>query len=145
MTGSSKEHILEQIAERFDLDIIYAFGSLAGEAAEYVKGVREKIEMLPQSDIDIGVKPKREKHLSVTEKVQLSLSLEELFKVNKVDLVVIPEADPFVAANIIRGERLWGRDKHRADEYDLYILRRAGDLAPLERERISLIMGDRSQ
>jgi hypothetical protein len=30
------------------------------------------------------------------------------------------------------------------DEYDLYILRRAGDLAPLERERKALILGKNS-
>ena len=29
-------------------------------------------------------------------------------------------------------------DEYEADEYELYILRRAGDLAPLEKERISL-------
>ena len=29
-----------------------------------------------------------------------------------------------------------------ADEYDLYVLRRAGDLAPLERQRIALIPGE---
>jgi uncharacterized protein len=57
-----------------------------------------------------------------------------------VDLVVIPEVDPFLAANIVRGERLYCKDIYEADEYDLYILRRAGDLIPFERERISLIM-----
>ena len=33
-------------------------------------------------------------------------------------------------------------DSYEADEYDLYVLRRAGDLAPHERERIALILGD---
>ena len=49
------------------------------------------------------------------------------------------EADPFLAANIIRGERLFCADVLAADEYELYVLRRAGDLAPLERERLSLL------
>ena len=53
----------------------------------------------------------------------------------------LSEADPFLAANIIRGERIFSKDTYLADEYDLYILRRAGDLIPLERERINLIMG----
>ena len=57
--------------------------------------------------------------------------------------MVIPEADPFLAANIVRGERILCKDEYEADEYDLYILRRAGDLVPLERERISLIMEDK--
>lgn len=37
----------------------------------------------------------------------------------------------------------YARDEHAADEYDLYILRRAGDLAPLERERMALTLQER--
>ena len=88
------------------------------------------------------MKPSIGRALTVKEKVDLASALEDFFAVNRVDLVVIPEADPFLAANIIRGERIYCRDEHRADEYELYILRRAGDLAPLERERISLIRGE---
>ncbi len=90
------------------------------------------------SDLDLGVLPARP--LNVDEKVALAIALEDLFNVNRVDLVVLPEADPFLAANIIRGERLYQRDPRQADEYDLYILRRAGDLIPLERERQALIL-----
>jgi hypothetical protein len=50
--------------------------------------------------------------------------------------------NPFLAANIIRGERLFADDSYHADKYDLYILRRAGDLSPLERERMALILGE---
>jgi hypothetical protein len=35
---------------------------------------------------------------------------------------------------------LFAHDPYQADEYDLYVLRRAGDLAQLERERMSLIL-----
>lgn len=80
--------------------------------------------------------------LSINEKVNLSLALEEFFGCNRVDLVILDEADPFLAAEVIRGERLFARDEYEADEYDLYILRRAGDLAPLERERMALILGE---
>ena len=31
-------------------------------------------------------------------------------------------------------------DEYAADEYDLYVQRRAGDLIPLERERIELLL-----
>jgi hypothetical protein len=53
---------------------------------------------------------------------------------------VLDEADPFLAANIIRGERLFAANSDSADEYDLYVLRRAGDFVPLERERIAMIL-----
>ncbi len=74
-------------------------------------------------------------------KASLAVALEDLFGVSRVDLVVLPEADPFLAANIIRGDRLYAQNEHAADEYDLYVLRRAGDLAPLERERLDLLEG----
>lgn len=77
---------------------------------------------------------------SVDDKVRLAIALEDLWDVGRVDLVVLPEADPFLAANIVRGERIYARDEDEADEYDLYILRRAGDLASLERERLALIL-----
>ena len=78
--------------------------------------------------------------MSVKDQVRLGIALEDLLGVSRLDLVCLSEADPFLAANIVRGERLYTRDEHEADEYDLYILRRAGDLAPLERERMRLIL-----
>ena len=137
---TERKQRLNQIAEKFGLDIIYAFGSHAKEVAECLKGERSGLSISPLSDVDIGAKPCSGTHLTVKEKVHLGIAMEDLFSVNRVDLVVITEADPFLAANIIRGERIYCKDEYEADEYDLYILRRAGDLVPLERERISLIM-----
>jgi hypothetical protein len=91
------------------------------------------------SDLDIAALPADGVRLSVREKVEISSELEALFQVPRVDLVLFNEADPFLAANIIRGERLFCADVLAADEYELYVLRRAGDLAPLERERLSLL------
>ncbi|MBN2059413.1 MAG: hypothetical protein JW882_03255 [Deltaproteobacteria bacterium] len=134
---------LNQLADRFGLDIIYAFGSNAKKVADMLDKDAPGLNISKSSDVDIGVRPAFGKELTVREKVNLSMELEDLFSVNRVDLVVIPEADPFLAANIIRGERIYARDGYQADEYDLYILRRAGDLIPLERERISLIMKEK--
>ena len=104
--------------------------------------VQGKSETLAQvaADLDIAVLPDAGVFLDAREKVEIALALEELFGVSRVDLVVLPEADPFLAVNAIRGDRIFCADEHRADEYDLYLLRRAGDLIPLERERIRLIM-----
>jgi hypothetical protein len=68
------------------------------------------------------------------------MAFEDLFDVGKVDLVLLSEADPFLAVNIIRGERLYCVEEDGADEYDLYVLRRAGDLAHFERERIERVL-----
>ncbi len=126
---------LQKICEQFSLEILYVFGSRAEDGRRFVF---EDQPMPPSaSDLDIGVLPAQP--LSVRQKVELTIALEDFFGVNRVDLVVLPEADPFLAANIVRGKRLYERDSYRADNYDLYILRRAGDLIPLERERLALI------
>jgi hypothetical protein len=76
----------------------------------------------------------------VDEKVLLALALEELFDVARVDLVVIPEVDPFLAVDIIRGELLYCRNLDEQAEHELYVLRRAADLACYEQERRRLIL-----
>jgi hypothetical protein len=132
----SLEEDLVRLCEEYMLDSLYAFGS-RGQAA--VLFVQTGTPMpARQNDLDIGVLPRNP--LSVSQKVQLALALETLFNVPRVDLIALSDADPFLAANIIRGERLYARDEYQADEYELYILRRAGDLAPLERERMALVM-----
>ncbi|NVM21522.1 MAG: nucleotidyltransferase domain-containing protein [Desulfobacterales bacterium] len=85
-----------------------------------------------------------ELHFAVKDKVSFAIELEDLLGVSRVDLVVLAEADPFLAANAIRGERIYCLDEYMADEYELYILRRAGDLAHLEHERLDLIFGQLS-
>jgi hypothetical protein len=127
---------LSHLCKQFSLEILYAFGSRAQQARRFVEA-RQPLS-LGSSDLDIGILPGRS--LSVREKVVLANGLEDLFAAPRVDLVSLPDADPFLAANIIRGERLYERDAYRADEYDLYVLRRAGDLIPLERERQALIL-----
>jgi predicted nucleotidyltransferase len=130
---------LARLCRQFEIEILYAFGSRAQEVKEWLTGSRSKLPSGP-SDVDIGIKVVSGTTLSVYEKVRLALALEDLLGATRVDLVCLSDADPFVAANIVRGARLYARDSYQADEYELYILRRAGDLAPLERERMALIL-----
>lgn len=134
---------LEKICKSYHIEIMYAFGSRCTEIKGYVDGggIRPST---PSPDVDIGIVTSKDAYLSVRDKARLMIQLEDLFEVNRVDLVILAGADPFLAANIIRGERLYSEDDYTADEYELYVLRRAGDLAPFERERLSLIFGDRS-
>jgi hypothetical protein len=92
--------------------------------------------------VDIAVRPIPGYQPSVRDKARLAAELEDLLQVSRVDLVLLPEADPFLAVNAIRGEPIYRRDKDRADEYELYLLRRAGDLAHLERERMAMTLDD---
>jgi predicted nucleotidyltransferase len=133
------EKVLVHLCEQYALDSLYAFGSRGQSAARSIQ--TDTPMPVSESDLDIGVLPRN--MLSVSKKIELALALESLFGVSRVDLVILPEADPFLAANIIRGERLYARNAYQSDEYELYILRRAGDLSPLERERMTIVMRER--
>jgi hypothetical protein len=122
------------------IESLHAFGSRAREIADWVEGKRPALAR-SSADIDIGALPAQGTRLSIREKSSIAIELEEIFQAGRVDLVILPEADSFLAANVIRGERLYCRDTHAADEYELYALRRAADLAPFERERLALIEG----
>jgi predicted nucleotidyltransferase len=137
----SRYKSLEQICQQFGVLALYAFGSQAKKIRNLVEG-RQNIPLLSSSDVDIGVTVISGGKFSVAEKVNLALALEDLFGCKRVDLVSLSEADPFLAAEVIRGERLFAHSKYEADEYELYLLRRAGDLAPLERERMALVLGE---
>lgn len=130
---------LERICRVFNVAILYAFGSRAKEVQDWIEGAQ--IDFAPgPSDADFGAKAMPGIKWSFKEKVRLAIELEDLLGCNRVDLVVLDEADPFLAEEVIRGERLYAEDEYLADEYDLYVLRRAGDLAPLEREWMSMVL-----
>ena len=137
--AAGRAQVLARLCHEFRVDVLYAFGSRADEVREWLAGERDALPHGP-ADVDVGAKVNRETRLSFRDKVRLALALEDLLGVTRVDLVVLNDADPFLAANVVRGERLYARDTYEADEYDLYVLRRAGDLAPLERERMALIL-----
>ncbi|MDD5207273.1 MAG: nucleotidyltransferase domain-containing protein, partial [Desulfobacterales bacterium] len=136
---SEKERALARLSKRYRLSAFYACGSRAKEAADIIRTGSGKL-VESGNDVDIAVLPDANVVLSAREKVEITLEIEELLGAARVDLVILPEADPFVAVNAIRGERVYCSDEHRADEYELYLLRRAGDLIPLERDRIRMIL-----
>ena len=72
--------------------------------------------------------------------MQLALEIEDLLGVSGVDLVILQEAEPFLAVEIIRGELLYAEDLNQQSRYELYLFRRAGDLHPFKKERIRMIM-----
>lgn len=101
--------------------------------ALYLFGSRARGEETEHSDVDVGVLWKEEQ--SLRDVLLLEDALERRLGL-KVDVVDAGRATPFLALDIIRGERLYCADPDRCDEFDLYVMRRAGDLAPFERERI---------
>ena len=95
--------------------------------------------MAGPSDLDLAASRGVGQRYSLAEKVALAAAFSDLFEFAAVDLADMAEVDPFVAANIVRGERLYCADRMYAEELDLYVLRRAGDLAPYERARLAQI------
>lgn len=126
---------LPEICHRYRIDAVYAFGSRAAEMADAVRSGH----VLPDkaaSDVDIGVLPRPGASLDPRAKVRLMAELEDLFGAGRVDLVSLPDAPPFLAVEIVRGELLYEADADRTAEYELYVLRRAADLAPFQQERV---------
>ncbi len=133
---------LEALARRHALSAVYVFGSRAVEILRRVRG-ETVISDHPEADVDIGVLPLGGgggRRLPAETRVRLTTELEDLFDVTRVDLILLPEADAFLALDVIRGELLYCADPDEEAEYELYVLRRAGDLAPFAQERWEAIL-----
>ena len=116
---------------------LYAYGSRAAQAVHWLH--RGGALAAGPNDLDLAVSGGIDRRYSLAEKVALATAFSDLFEFETIDLADMNEVDPFVAANIVRGERLCCSDRMYAEELDLYVLRRAGDLAPFERERLAAI------
>ncbi len=127
----SKETALRHICKQYTVEIAYVFGDRAREVWQWLRD-EETWLYHHGPHVDIGVKPSQ--NLTVRQNVELAVALEDLFGVYRVDLVSIPEVNPFLAASIIRGKCLYADDIQLANEYGSDILRRANDLLPQERD-----------
>lgn len=135
--------VAQTIAEtcrRYDISDLYVFGSRSREIAGRLRNERVTPGSDGSSDVDIGVLPVQPWTFGPEERVNLTIELEDLFQVQRVDLVVLPEADPYLALDVIRGELLYTRDPDQQARYELFVLRRAGDLLPYKKARIRMIM-----
>ena len=92
--GSNLQLKLMAIGHRYKIAALYVFGSQAKEIAGRMRG-QVVSSRYPDSDVDIGFQPATDHRLSAQDRVRLSIELEDLLGVNRVDLVVLPEADPF--------------------------------------------------
>ena len=128
---------VEQLCRKYRVKALYVFGS---RAAQMLRALADDSYQFPSSPSDLDVGVLTHFPFSIEDKVNLILALETIFAAPRVDLFLLQEADAFLAANVIRGERIFAEDSYLADEYELYVLRRAGDLAELERERMAMIL-----
>ncbi|MFO7979748.1 MAG: nucleotidyltransferase domain-containing protein [Candidatus Aminicenantes bacterium] len=129
---------IESLADKYHLQLIYAFGSRAKEISQIIHQ-NEHQTAAANSDLDIGIKP--EKSLNAQEKVKIAIFFEDLFDVPKVDVVEIPGAPITLALEIVQGELLYASDENFEAEYQLFIMSKAADLMPFERMKQKLILG----
>lgn len=104
---------------------LYLFGSRAGGQAR------------PDSDLDIGVL------YTSPQPLEKTLRLEDAIHRATgatVDVVDVARAGAFLALAVVRGDRLFTRDPVDVDRFELYVLRRAGDLLPFERARRAMLL-----
>lgn len=134
---SARFQKIEQICKKYQIRAFYVFGSRGTELFQAIQDDSLQLAKSP-SDLDFGVLTYSP--FSIESKVDLTLELESLFSLSDIDLFILHEVDAFLAANIIRGERIFAEDSYLADEYELFILSRAGDLAELERQRMTAIL-----
>lgn len=105
---------------------LYLFGSEAeGTAGEH-------------SDVDLGVLF-ADRSAGLEDVVRLEARFAEALE-RSVDLVNLGTCNAFLALQAIRGERIYEGDGLACDEFDLYVMRRAADLAPYEHERRRMIL-----
>jgi predicted nucleotidyltransferase len=120
------------------VDAIRSAASLQPEVrALYVFGSRSRDDARPDSDLDLGVLYRSRQQLAAT--LLLEEKLEQIAGM-KVNLVDAARAGAFVALDIVRGDRIFCREPTETDRFELYVLRRAGDLLPFERQRQALLL-----
>jgi predicted nucleotidyltransferase len=119
-------------------------GDLADFAAKdprivalYLFGSRARGDAIEGSDVDVGILFRQA--VALRDVVLLEDALQQRLGL-PVDLVDAGCANAFLALDVIRGERVYCSDPYQCDEFELYVMRRAGDLAPFERERRRLLL-----
>lgn len=139
--GGELRSAIAELCRELGLSELYVFGSRTAAIAARVRGEEPPSGAdSPASDVDVGVRPLPGRHLDVHALVGVADRLETLLGAPRVDVVLLPTASPFLALDVIRGELLFCADHDAQAEFELYVLRRAGDLAPFQRQRQELAL-----
>jgi len=132
---------LERLCREHGVIALYVFGSRIAEIAARVRSGEARPGQ-GFSDVDVGVLLPRDGTLGERERVRLTASIEDLLDVPRVDLVVLGEASSFLAADVVSGELLVDVSPRETAEFELFALRRAGDLLPFQRSRVAAVIGE---
>ena len=119
-------------------DQLAAFAAAAPRiVACYLFGSQARGDATAASDVDVAAL--FGEAVGLDDVLRLEDALERKLGL-PVDLIDLGRANAFLALDVIRGERVYCTDEDRCDDFELYVMRRAGDLLPFERERLRLVL-----
>lgn len=127
-----EKNILATIAKKYNITLIYVFGSQVGTAINILKGITKRPED-SMADIDVGLV--LQKKLPGPKEIFQFYSfiyneLQELFNPFPLDLVFLQETHSVFQAQAICGECIYSVSPSIKEKYEEDILRRAADFKP---------------
>ena len=126
-----RQRKLTALCEEHELLSVYLFGSRSEDGLAVLRG--ETAEAAG-SDLDVGVVYRGRDEPDFRRTGALQVELEDLFEPLRVDLVPLQKVDAlFQFRAMDQGHRVAAPDSTRADFYELYVMRRASELLPIQR------------
>lgn len=120
---------LDAVRDKYGLLAIYLFGSRADDGLCLLQG--ESVE--PEgSDLDIGI-VFLQYEPGLLQLGSLQIELSDVFSPLTIDVVPLHKVDPLFQFRAIDGHRINASDTHRADIFELDVMRRAAELLPVQR------------
>ncbi len=124
-----RDKALELIRDKYGLLAVYLFGSRANDGLCLLRG--EPVE--PEgSDLDIGIVFLQEEP-DLLQLGSIHVELSDAFSPLTIDVVPLNKVDPLFQFRAIDGHRIDVADTHRADIFELGVMRRAAELLPIQR------------
>ena len=117
--ANRKRAALKAICQQHGVAILYSFGSRAKETLAWLDDPDAVLAPGP-SDVDLGVKPLPATDFNWKTEVALGHTLEDLLGVKRVDLVNLDNANPFLAAEVVHGERLYAESEYAPACYSVF-------------------------
>ena len=125
-----RQRDLERVCETFGLLAVYLFGSRADDGLRLLQGEEVSRE---GSDLDIGV-VFRHSSPDFHRLSTLQVQFEDLFHPLRVDVVPLQRVDALFQFSAIDGHRIAATDPFAADSYELWVMNRAEELLPIQRQ-----------
>jgi predicted nucleotidyltransferase len=123
--------VLDAICDEHGLLSVYLFGSRADDGLAVLRG--ERVDAAG-SDLDVGVVYRGREEPTFRRLGGLQVAMEDLFAPLRVDLVPLQKVDAlFQFRAMDQGHRVAAPDSTRADFYELYVMRQASELLPIQR------------